>query len=107
MKVCSTPGCPELTASSRCPQHTRATDKARGSRQARGYTWTHDRLRAQWATRIRTHGAHCHAEHCLEPTRRINPGDPWDLGHTPDRQRWTGPEHRRCNRSAGGRNAHP
>ena len=33
---------------------------------------------------------------CQEPIER---GDPWDLGHSADRTRWTGPEHRACNRA--------
>lgn len=37
MKVCAEPGCPTLTKSTRCPAHTRAKDKARGTRQERGY----------------------------------------------------------------------
>lgn len=80
-----------------------------GATTSRGYGATHQREREAWA-----HGtggrpsvdrgeAHCHARVCLMPTRRIRPGEPWDLGHTPDRTAWTGPEHRRCNRADGGR----
>lgn len=46
----------------------------------------------------------CHALVCLEPSRVIpqgTPGRDWHLGHTPDRTRWTGPEHPRCNTSEG------
>jgi hypothetical protein len=69
----------------------------------RGYGNEHQRLRAQWQQVINQGHGICHAIVCLEPTRQIPPGTPWDLGHTPDRTTWTGPEHPRCNRSEGGR----
>lgn len=106
MKVCAEPGCPTPTTSSRCPEHARKREHARGSRQARGYDSEHDRMRALWAPRVATGSVQCHATVCLEPSRRIIPGTPWDLGHTPDRRSWTGPEHARCNRAAGGQAAH-
>ena len=102
LKVCSKPGCPELVPHdvSRCHEHERAADRARGSRQARGYDREHDRLRRRYERRGVV-GMTC--PRCGQP---ILPGQPWDLGHTDDRTGWTGPEHARCNRSAGGRAAH-
>ena len=35
---CAEPGCSAIVSSGRCPEHARAADLARGSRQARGYT---------------------------------------------------------------------
>jgi 5-methylcytosine-specific restriction protein A len=37
LKVCSKPGCPTLVAAGRCPTHTRADDRARGTATQRGY----------------------------------------------------------------------
>lgn len=76
----------------------------------RDYGAQHQAERRRWQHVIDTEGgALCHAVHCLEPSRVIRPGAAWDLGHTPDRTRRTGPEHPRCNRSEGGRrgNARP
>lgn len=106
MRVCAEPGCPTLTDSSRCPTHTRARDTTRGTRQARGYTTAHDRERARWAPIVDRGAVDCHADRCLYTSRRITPGTPWDLGHTAGRETWTGPEHARCNRAAGGRASH-
>lgn len=45
MKVCAEPGCPTLTRTTRCQQHTRQLDKARGTRQQRGYDSDYDKAR--------------------------------------------------------------
>lgn len=103
LRPCSEPGCPALIPAgrSRCPDHTRQHDRARGTRQQRGYDATYDRERRRWEPRV--------ARGLVDCTRcgqRIQPGQPWDLGHSDDRTRITGPEHRACNRSAAGRAAH-
>ena len=36
-KVCNVPGCPTISHTPRCPEHTKAADKARGSAAQRGY----------------------------------------------------------------------
>jgi hypothetical protein len=70
----------------------------------RGYGADHQAERAKWQRRMdQGEAVDCHAERCLEPSRWIRPGQPWDLGHTPDRTAWTGPEHPLCNRAEGGR----
>jgi hypothetical protein len=106
MRVCGEPGCPEIQAAPRCPDHTRAVERARGTRQQRGYDAVHDRLRRQWKPKVEAGQVDCHSPTCTAPMRRILPGEQWDLGHTPDRKAWRGPEHRSCNRSGGGRAAH-
>lgn len=101
-RVCGQPGCPVLTGGSRCAEHQRQAEHARGARQQRGYDAEHDRLRRQWAPQVATGTVRC--RRC---GHRITPDDPWDLGHDDrDRTVWTGPEHARCNRVAGGRAAH-
>lgn len=106
MKVCVERNCPVLTTGRRCRTHAREHGHARGSRQARGYDTAYDHERARWAPLVRQGLTNCHAETCLEQSRRISGAAPWDLGHSVDRSRVTGPEHQRCNRSAGGRAAH-
>jgi hypothetical protein len=69
----------------------------------RGYGNDHQKVRARWQPIVNAGQAYCHAVICLMPDRRIMPGTPWDLGHTPDRTTWTGPEHQRCNRADGAR----
>ena len=87
----------------RCPEHTRAHDAKRGTRQQRGYGRDHDRLRRALAPIVAAGRATCWR--CGLP---IQPGDPWDLGHDDhDRAITRGPEHANtCNRSAAGRAAH-
>ena len=67
-----------------------------GGTAARGYGHTHQRLRAKLAPLVAAGQAAC--ARCGRP---IAPGAPWDLGHTADRQSYTGPEHRECNRRDG------
>jgi hypothetical protein len=74
-----------------------------GATTARGYGADHQRLRAEWDAYVQAGDAYCHAAICLQETRWIEPGTPWDLGHTPDRQAYTGPEHPKCNRTEGAR----
>ena len=105
-RVCSTPGCPNLTAGGRCDECRPAYERQRGTRQQRGYDAEHDRLRRRWRPRVERGTVHCHARVCVEGLRLILPGQAWDLGHTDDRTAWTGPEHATCNRSAGGKAAH-
>lgn len=51
MKVCSTPGCPELTPSGRCTTCTSRADQQRGTAAARGYDRRWERRRARYLTR--------------------------------------------------------
>ena len=74
-----------------------------GETTARGYGTAHQALRTQWDSYVQAGDTYCHAAICLEPSRYIEPGSSWDLGHTPDRQAYTGPEHARCNRTEGAR----
>jgi hypothetical protein len=74
---------------------------ARRSTVERDYGAAHQRERKRWAPAVERGDVDCHAVVCLEDDRHIEPGTAWDLGHTPDRTSWTGPEHARCNRSEG------
>lgn len=60
------------------------------------YGHTHRKLRTAWAQQVATGQVTCARCH-----RPIAPGTPWDLGHAEDRRTYQGPEHRKCNRSAG------
>jgi len=92
MRVCAEAGCPELTKGTRCPTHTRTRDKARGTRQERGYDAAHVRLRASWARKVATGQVDCARCH-----KRISPLEPWHLDHTDDRSGYLGPSHEACN----------
>ena len=94
-KVCAEPGCPVLTDTTRCPTHTRARDKARGTKQARGYGAEHDQLRVAWQRRIDA-GEHvtCWRPDCDTTLH----GRAWHLGHDDhDRTVTRGPECIPCN----------
>lgn len=69
------------------------------STAARGYGGKHQAERDKWRPRVNRGEVNC--ARCGQP---IEPGRAWDLGHTDDRKGYTGPEHTRCNRVAGGRN---
>lgn len=70
-----------------------------GTTGSRGYGLSHKQERARWAPKVDAGLVDC--ARCRKP---IEPGRPWDLGHLDDRSGWSGPEHRSCNRVAGGRN---
>lgn len=93
MKVCLEPGCPTLTKASRCPIHARAKDRARGTRQARGYDKHHDRLRAEYQRRMDA-GEQFICWRCAEQGKphHVDPAD-WHLGHDDlNRSVYRGPE---------------
>lgn len=105
-RVCAEPGCPTLTDTTRCPAHTRARDKQRGTKQERGYDTSHDRMRAIWQQRLDSgESITCRNPWCQTPDVLVNPKD-WTLGHTPDRTTWRGPEHPLCNYSEAGKARH-
>ncbi len=100
-KICAKPGCPETTAASYCTAHAREVDKARGSRESRGYGYEHRTLRKQFERYVEAGQVYC--ARCRE---LIQPGTQWALDHSDDRASYLGPSHKRCNDSAGGKAAH-
>jgi hypothetical protein len=62
---------------------------------ARGYRPAHRALRKRLAPLV---ASGC--VRCARCGQLIRPDEPWDLGHSDwDRTRYSGPEHRRCNRA--------
>ena len=78
---------------SRCTTCERVRDRARGTRQERGYDAAHDRLRADYQARM-DQGEAFECWRCAELGRphRVDPGD-WHLGHdNDDRNVYRGPQ---------------
>lgn len=102
-RVCAKPGCPVITEGSKCSAHRREAERARGSREQRGYDHAHRSLRKAF---IPEHQAGTLI--CWRCREIIRPDEAFDLGHDDeDRTIYRGPEHaNRCNRSAAGRKAH-
>ena len=85
MKVCVEPGCPTLTKRTRCTTHERAKDRARGTRQERGYDAAYDALRKDYERRLAS-GERFDCWRCPElgrPAHIVDPSD-WHLGHSND-----------------------
>jgi hypothetical protein len=77
------------------PRLEKRGKKGRKSTAARGYGSVHQRLRKDWAAKVRAGAVDC--PRCGRP---IAPSEQWDLGHSDDRTYYTGPEHAVCNRRA-------
>lgn len=101
--ICPKPGCPKIKDGRRyCKAHDREADRARGTRQQRGYGYAHQQQRKVWAERINTGTVTC--SRCGLP---LMPWDDWHLDHDDDdRAKYRGPSHAACNTSAGGQAAH-
>jgi hypothetical protein len=84
LRVCAEPECPALTDGTRCDEHRKARDKARGTRQKRGYDAAYDRLRRQYQHRMDS-GETFTCWRCVElgKPHTVNPDD-WHLGHDND-----------------------
>ena len=68
-----------------------------GRTTADGYGWTHQKLRRAWAKKVATGTIVC--ARCGRP---VDPREAWDLDHDPtdpERKRYLGPSHTRCNRA--------
>lgn len=104
LRVCLEPGCPSLTKTTRCERHTRERDRARGTRQDRGYGSDHDRLRAEYQRRMDA-GETFTCWRCAEAGKPhdVDPND-WHLGHDDDdRSVYRGPECPSGNQATSGR----
>lgn len=103
MKVCAVPGCPNLQAESRCAEHRREREQARGTRQQRGYDGAHDRLRADYQRRMDQGERFA----CWRGGGPIDPNG-WTLGHCDDdRGVYHGPECPPCDYATAGRTRCP
>lgn len=93
-----TRSCPQCGArQGHCACPTR--DQRRGTPHERGYDTHHRLTRRTVARHVATGQATCAHPRCGQP---INPHEPWDLAHTPDRTSYLGPMHAACNRATAG-----
>ena len=69
--------------------------KGRPRFRTRAYGHHHEQLRRALAPHVAAGGVAC--ARCGE---LIEPGTPWDLGHSDDGLGYNGPEHAACNRGA-------
>ena len=67
----------------------------------RGYGTAHRKERARLAPYVQAGEAMCMQPVCVMPTRWIEPGTRWALGHNDARTAWIGPVHERCNQLDG------
>lgn len=94
--VCIEDGCPKLTRKTRCSEHERAKDKARGTRQQRGYDAEYDAAHRDYQRRMDA-GERFDCWRCPELGRPAHIVDPrpghWHLGHSnTDRSVIRGPQ---------------
>ena len=73
-RVCLTPGCPTLVTAGRCPTCSSKHEKARGTRQERGYD-------AEYERQLRT-PEYVNATHCGNCEEPFTPENPKTGGHT-------------------------
>lgn len=108
-RVCAEPDCPTLIDhGTRCTTHTRARDRARGTRQARGYDRTYDQARRSYQQRMDA-GERFECWRCaaLSKAHSIDPKS-WHLGHCDDdRAVIHGPECSAGNLATSGRTTCP
>jgi len=72
---------------------------ARPTPEERGYGYRHRQERERLKPIVLAGGVRC-----VRCGDEIEPGEPWDLGHIDgDKQKYSGPEHRRCNRATAAR----
>ena len=100
-RICPKPGCPKPASGRYCLEHNREHERARGTREQRGYGAEHKRLRRQLEGKVKSGTARCGI--CGTP---IRPDEAWHLDHSADRTTYRGPAHVACNTADGGRRAH-
>jgi hypothetical protein len=72
-----------------------------GNTTERGYGNAHQKERRRLTPTVERGEAYCAQPTCVMPSRWIQPGTRWALGHSDDRTTWIGPVHHRCNQLDG------